>query len=82
MTSTRKPKMAITLGDPAGIGPETVIQAMASPLIHDVCDPFVIGHPDSLEAAARAMGVPAPEVNIITEPEQALHRPGGRRGGR
>ena len=76
MTSSRKPKMAITLGDPAGIGPETVIQAMASPLIHDVCDPFVIGHPDSLEAAARTMGVPAPEVNIITEPEQALHRPG------
>ena len=44
MTSSRKPKMAITLGDPAGVGPETVIQAMASPLIHDVCDPFVIGH--------------------------------------
>ena len=52
MTSSRKPKMAITLGDPAGVGPETVIQAMASPLIHDVCDPFVIGHLDSLEAAA------------------------------
>ena len=44
MTSSRKPKMAITLGDPAGVGPETVIQAMASPLIHDICDPFVIGH--------------------------------------
>ena len=53
MTSSRKPKMAITLGDPAGVGPETVIQAMASPLIHDVCDPFVIGHLDSLESAPR-----------------------------
>ncbi|MCI7457312.1 MAG: 4-hydroxythreonine-4-phosphate dehydrogenase PdxA [Actinomyces urogenitalis] len=72
MTTTRKPVMAITLGDPAGIGPETVIQAIASPVIYDVCNPFVIGHLDSLEAAAKAMGVPMPKVNIISEPEEAV----------
>lgn len=74
--STRKPKMAITLGDPAGIGPETVIQAMASQTIYDVCDPFVIGHLDSIEAAAHAMGVPVPDINLISEPEEAVHRLG------
>lgn len=74
--STRKPTMAITLGDPAGIGPETVIQAMASQTIYDVCNPFVIGHLDSIEAAAHAMGVPVPDINIISDPDQATYRLG------
>ncbi|NEQ31103.1 MAG: 4-hydroxythreonine-4-phosphate dehydrogenase, partial [Leptolyngbya sp. SIO4C5] len=29
MTSSRRPRLAITLGDPAGIGPEVVLKALA-----------------------------------------------------
>ena len=37
------PKIAITLGDPAGIGPEIVAKALLNPQIHKLCTPVVIG---------------------------------------
>ena len=77
MTSTRqKPKMAITLGDPAGIGPEIVLQTILSPEIYEICDPFIIGHRDSLEIAAEIQGREGLTFNMITEPEQARHELG------
>lgn len=76
MTTTRKPKMAITMGDPAGVGPETVIQTLESQEIYDVCDPFVIGSLDNLEDAARVQGKEMPKVNLISEPEDAVHELG------
>lgn len=71
MTTTRRPIMAITMGDPAGVGPETLIQAIASKTIYDVCDPFVIGHLDSLELAAKAMHTDLPPINLISSVEEA-----------
>ncbi len=47
-----KPVIAITMGDPAGIGPETVIGTMLSEEIFDVCKPFVIGSISVLQRAA------------------------------
>ncbi len=38
-----KPRLAITLGDPAGIGPEIVAKALRDPRIHRVCEPVVLG---------------------------------------
>ena len=38
-----KPIVAITLGDPAGIGPEIVVKSLANPNIYEVCHPIVIG---------------------------------------
>ena len=32
----RRPRLALTLGDPAGMGPEVVLRALASPLCPDV----------------------------------------------
>lgn len=44
MSETRfKPITAITMGDPAGIGPETVVETMLEKEIHECCRPFVIG---------------------------------------
>ena len=37
------PKIAITLGDPAGIGPEVVAKALLNPKIYKLCTPVVIG---------------------------------------
>jgi len=36
-----KPKIAITLGDPAGIGPEIVSRAVNSLQVQRVCSPVV-----------------------------------------
>ncbi|MDD3053890.1 MAG: 4-hydroxythreonine-4-phosphate dehydrogenase PdxA [Endomicrobiaceae bacterium] len=38
-----KPKVAITLGDPAGIGPEIVLRAINSLAVQRVCSPIVLG---------------------------------------
>lgn len=38
-----KPKVAITIGDPAGIGPEIVFRAVNSLKVQRVCSPIVVG---------------------------------------
>lgn len=76
MTKIRKPKTAITLGDPAGIGPEIVMRTILSPKIYEVCDPFIIGHRDSLEIAANLIGRSDVVFNEIAEPEEAKHQLG------
>jgi 4-hydroxythreonine-4-phosphate dehydrogenase len=38
-----KPIIAITMGDPAGIGPEVVLKALADPLIRKVARPLIVG---------------------------------------
>jgi 4-hydroxythreonine-4-phosphate dehydrogenase len=37
------PRVAITIGDPAGIGPEIAAKAAASPLVREVCTPVLYG---------------------------------------
>jgi 4-hydroxythreonine-4-phosphate dehydrogenase len=41
-----RPRIALTVGDPAGIGPEIVEKAAADPRVLDVCEPVVYGPPD------------------------------------
>ncbi len=38
-----KPVIAVTMGDPAGIGPEIVLKALADPLIRKVARPLILG---------------------------------------
>ena len=38
-----KPRIAITVGDPAGIGPEIANKAAADPRVREVCDPVLYG---------------------------------------
>ena len=49
-----KPRVAITVGDPAGIGPEVAARAAADPRVLDVCEPVLYGPP---AGAAFAPGV-------------------------
>ena len=57
MSDTELPVIALTTGDPAGIGPEIVASALAREALHAVCRPLVIGNMAVLEGASRAMGV-------------------------
>lgn len=51
-----KPIIGITMGDPAGIGPEVTVKAVAQPLVHEVCNPVVIGDAAVLEKAIQLTG--------------------------
>jgi len=43
MTRENTPRLALTLGDPAGIGPEVILKALADPQFSHKCDLTVIG---------------------------------------
>ena len=49
-----KPRVGITVGDPAGIGPEIAIKAAADPAVLEVCEPRLYGphHDTDLRAFA------------------------------
>ena len=42
-----RPRVAITTGDPAGIGPEIAARAASDPRVLDACEPSLYGPPDS-----------------------------------
>jgi 4-phospho-D-threonate 3-dehydrogenase / 4-phospho-D-erythronate 3-dehydrogenase len=48
--------LAITMGDPAGVGPETIVGAWSDPRVHRLCNAVVLGHPAFLRRAAALMG--------------------------
>lgn len=39
----RRPRIALTAGDPAGIGPEIAAKAAADPAVRDACEPVMYG---------------------------------------
>ena len=43
MSAEKKPVVAITIGDPAGIGPEITVATMMDKSVYDECKPFLIG---------------------------------------
>lgn len=47
-----KPRVAITVGDPAGIGPEIARKAADDPRVREVCDPIVYAPPNPSAFAA------------------------------
>lgn len=53
---TRKPVIGITMGDPAGVGPEIVVRALAGRKVRSLCRPVVFGDPSLLSRAATLVG--------------------------
>jgi 4-hydroxythreonine-4-phosphate dehydrogenase len=62
-----KPILAVTQGDPCGIGPELVLKACALPTVTDVCVPLVIGDRSVLRAAANALDLPMPATVLAAD---------------
>jgi len=50
---SNKPVIAITMGDPCGIGPEIVIQALQSSAVTDCCTPVVLGDKNAMQRAIK-----------------------------
>ncbi|HEX8707460.1 MAG TPA: 4-hydroxythreonine-4-phosphate dehydrogenase PdxA [Pyrinomonadaceae bacterium] len=51
----RLPRIGITMGDPAGIGPEVVLKAVAEEEVRKVCLPVIIGDAQLLAHTARTL---------------------------
>ncbi len=48
-----KPRIAVTMGDPAGVGPELCLRILNHPRIADFCTPIVFGDAEVLNACAK-----------------------------
>lgn len=59
-----KPLLGITMGDPAGIGPEVIVKALARPIVGRLCRPLVIGSPEVLAETIGRMGATQTRVKI------------------
>lgn len=70
-----KPVLAITVGDPAGIGPEITLKSLLHPEVYRRCIPVVIGDGPVLQRAAEITGC-NPVWNAVAHPEEAKGRPG------
>ena len=69
MTTKARPILAVTMGDPAGTGPELIAKAFAAPEVLAVCRPVVIGDANVLHTAAEITG--GRHVRAIATPEEA-----------
>ena len=59
------PAIGITMGDPAGVGPEVVVKALARPEVYDFCRPLVIGDRKRLDKAIAITGAKPRELECI-----------------
>ncbi|MGI6509027.1 MAG: 4-hydroxythreonine-4-phosphate dehydrogenase PdxA [Erysipelotrichaceae bacterium] len=67
------PIIGITMGDPAGSGPEITIKALANPTIYQRCKPLVIGDGRMIQNAAVITGYPEIKINSIKCPTEGKY---------
>ena len=65
-----RPAIAITMGDPCGIGPEVVVKALSDPRVYASCRPLVVGNVYAMERAVELTGLPL-RINESDDPETA-----------
>jgi 4-hydroxythreonine-4-phosphate dehydrogenase len=69
-----RPRVAITTGDPAGIGPEISARAAADPRVLEACEPRLYGPPDTASFDAGVLSAAAGRAayeSIVTAVEDA-----------
>jgi 4-hydroxythreonine-4-phosphate dehydrogenase len=61
-------KLAVTMGDPGGVGAEIIVKALTSPEIGNVCTPVVIGDAPVIEKALDLLNLPL-KLRMVDSPE-------------
>lgn len=70
-----RPLLAITMGDPSGIGPEIVIKSLMDERVYRDCRPLVIGVLDVFQKAAAIAGADV-GFHCIEDPDNGVYVPG------
>ena len=73
-TTNKKPLIAVTMGDPAGVGPEIIAGSWSETVIHDWCRPVVVGHPEIMRRAVALWGM-GRKVVEVKSPQAARPSP-------
>ena len=72
---SNRPVVAVTMGDPAGIGPEVIVKAAALHPLGQFCTPVVVGDVGRLRRAIDVAGVEL-ELAVVERPRDAARTPG------
>lgn len=69
--------VGITMGDPASIGPEITVKALADKKMYEKCNPIVIGDASVMEEAVKILGKDNEiKINKVKDVDDALFLPG------
>ena len=72
----RKPLVAMTMGDPSGVGPEVCLKAVRNPRVRKSLCPLIVGDLGVLRAHARKMKIPG-RLKVVTLDELDENFPEG-----
>lgn len=75
MSKEQLPILAITMGDPAGCGPEIIVKALADQQIYQICRPLVFGDAGRMAMAAGIVNSLA-KIHATAEPQNGLYEYG------
>ena len=70
----KRPLIGITMGDPAGCGPEITVKALRDPELYRRCRPLVVGDAKMIEDSIRILGAQELKVNRVSDPEEGSYR--------
>ena len=70
-----RPVLGITMGDPAGVGPEIIARALARPAVTSSCGPVVIGDRSVMAATLELLHSPL-ELHAVGSPAECRFAPG------
>jgi 4-hydroxythreonine-4-phosphate dehydrogenase len=59
------PKIAITMGDPAGVGPELCARLLAESAVSTICTPVIFGSADILRSVASKLEISLPDIEVV-----------------
>ncbi|HBR1893739.1 4-hydroxythreonine-4-phosphate dehydrogenase PdxA [Klebsiella quasipneumoniae subsp. similipneumoniae] len=76
MSNQVKPVVAITIGDPSGIGPEIVLKALKNKSVYEKCNPLVIGNTEAFKRAQIAIKDTSLKFNSIHNVNDAVYEHG------
>jgi 4-hydroxythreonine-4-phosphate dehydrogenase len=68
----KRPIIGITMGDPAGSGPEITVKALSDPSLYERCCPLVIGDAKILEQAKKFVSHPEIIIHPVSDVNDAL----------
>jgi len=68
----KKVTIGITMGDPAGIGPEITLKTLMEPSIYEWCNPIVIGDVSTLDYFIEKLNIDV-KLNVVSKPSEAKY---------
>ena len=68
-----RPLIGISVGDPAGIGPEITAKALSLSEIYELCRPLVVAEAEMMREAVRFSGL-SQQIHAISSPQEGLYQ--------